>query len=329
MRKQYLAMERFVKSKFHALKARRRYRRARLQQQSLEFMEDGKLSLGEQLLFVTGFDKSGTTWLMNLFNCHPSIFCQGSGQFFNYFLEGVHFLADPGGYRHIANVILQNPWYKGSGHVWLTEQGVQESSRRIIMNSMLEFPAKEHTLLFGDKSTVQDCFLIREVFPKAHIVAIVRDGRDVAVSFAYHFKRRGKPTKFTTDGKLSEDHLVDVAKAWSLYNEHILKFKETGDERFSFLRYEDLLSDTESLIRGVFSALSVNAEPSTVREIVAKNSFERLSGGRKPGQEDPGSFFRKGVANDWKNHLSKSEADTFGLYASEMLRTFGYDLVGV
>lgn len=238
MKRHYLSLERLFRSKYRAYQSRRLYQEARLRQAS-QSLDDSNINLGEPLLFVTGFDKSGTTWLMQLLNDHPQIVCRGSGQFFNYYKEGIHFLADPGGYRHMASLILQNPWYKGSGHVWLTDEGVQETARKAILHSMLGFARDEQKIYVGDKSTVQDCSLIRKLFPKAQIVAIVRDGRDVAVSFAYHFKRRGKPDKFAADGKLAENHLVKVAQAWSLYNEHILKFSGSNDERFFMMKYED------------------------------------------------------------------------------------------
>jgi hypothetical protein len=237
----YLSFQRFLGSKYRAFQSKRLYENARLRHTTQSF-ESADMN-GGRLIFVTGFDKSGTTWLMHLLNDHPQIVCRGSGQYFNYYKEGIHFLADPGGYRHMTNLILQHPWYKGSGYVWLTDEGIHEMARTTIIRAMLGFSRDEKTLFVGDKSTVQDCFLIRQLFPEAHIIAIVRDGRDV-VSFAYHFKRRGKPEKFAADGKLAENHLIDVARAWSLYNEHISKFSESGDPKFTLLKYETCPSPT-------------------------------------------------------------------------------------
>jgi len=321
--KYYLSLQRFLESKYQAFQSKRLYENARLRQTN-QLTENPDLS-GSTLIFVTGFDKSGTTWLMQLLNDHPQIVCRGSGQFFNYYQEGIHYLANPGGYRALTSMILQNPWYKGSGKVWVTDQGVHETVRNIILHSMLAFSNGKETVFIGDKSTVQDCFLIRKLFPESHIVAIVRDGRDVAVSFAYHFKRRGKPDKFAADGRLEETYLVNVAQGWSLYNDHISKFASSGDKKFNLLKYESLLSDAEPLISNLLEKLAVNNEPPIVRSMVSKNSFERLTGGRKPGEEDPNSFFRKGVAQDWKNHLSPLEVKTFGSYAGKVLNTFGYE----
>ncbi len=92
------------------------------------------------------------------------------------------------------------------------------------------------------------------------------------------------------------------------------------------MKYEDLLFDPEPIMQRLLQKLSVNSDSAVVQSMVSRNSFERMSGGRKPGEEDPNSFFRKGVASDWKNHLSPVEVQTFGSYADPVLKTFGYEL---
>ena len=53
-------------------------------------------------------------------------------------------------------------------------------------------------------------------------------------------------------------------------------------------------------------------------------SFEKLSKGRKRGEEDPSSFFRKGVAGDWKHVFTQGEREIFDNEAGELLVTLGY-----
>lgn len=47
-----------------------------------------------------------------------------------------------------------------------------------------------------------------------------------------------------------------------------------------------------------------------LRKTVAAQSFQKLAG-RKPGQEDPKSHYRKGVAGDWQNYLTGENKDLF------------------
>jgi len=58
---------------------------------------------------------------------------------------------------------------------------------------------------------------------------------------------------------------------------------------------------------------------------VGSASFEKLSRGRERGQEDPSSFYRKGVAGDWKNHFSKEDRRVFKEEAGELLIRLGYE----
>jgi hypothetical protein len=50
----------------------------------------------------------------------------------------------------------------------------------------------------------------------------------------------------------------------------------------------------------------------------------RLSKGRKRGEEDPSSFFRKGVAGDWKHVFTQREREIFDREAGELLTRLGY-----
>jgi hypothetical protein len=59
--------------------------------------------------------------------------------------------------------------------------------------------------------------------------------------------------------------------------------------------------------------------------IIWENSFERLSGGRKPGQEDSANHYRKGVAGDWKNHFKPVHVREFKRRYNDILLQYGYE----
>jgi hypothetical protein len=54
-------------------------------------------------------------------------------------------------------------------------------------------------------------------------------------------------------------------------------------------------------------------------------SFERLSKGRERGQEDPSSFFRKGVAGDWRSVFTEKDRRVFKEEAGQLLVRLGYE----
>ncbi len=47
--------------------------------------------------------------------------------------------------------------------------------------------------------------------------------------------------------------------------------------------------------------------------------------GRKQGQEDKNSFYRKGVRGDWRNHLTESDQALFKSLAGDLLIRLGYE----
>lgn len=59
--------------------------------------------------------------------------------------------------------------------------------------------------------------------------------------------------------------------------------------------------------------------------IVWENDFARKAGGRRPGEEDPRSHYRKGVAGDWRNHFEPEHIDFFKARYNDLLLKLGYE----
>jgi hypothetical protein len=54
-------------------------------------------------------------------------------------------------------------------------------------------------------------------------------------------------------------------------------------------------------------------------------SFQRLAGGRRPGEEDPASHYRRGVAGDWRNHLTPRHLVAFRERFGDLPERLGYE----
>lgn len=59
--------------------------------------------------------------------------------------------------------------------------------------------------------------------------------------------------------------------------------------------------------------------------IVSRHSFTRLTRGRKKGEEDVTSHYRKGEAGDWRNHFSDEIESAFKNRYQDLLETLGYE----
>jgi hypothetical protein len=94
---------------------------------------------------------------------------------------------------------------------------------------------------------------------------------------------------------------------------------------YTEVRYEDLLERPNEEVQRLLGFLGVDADERLVEHCVSSASFEKLSRGRERGQEDPSSFYRKGVAGDWKNHFTEEDRRVFKEEAGELLIRLGYE----
>lgn len=60
-------------------------------------------------------------------------------------------------------------------------------------------------------------------------------------------------------------------------------------------------------------------------QIVDRNSFSNLAGGRRKGEEDVKSHYRKGVAGDWRNHFTEELVQAFKDNYNDLLLRVGYE----
>jgi hypothetical protein len=64
--------------------------------------------------------------------------------------------------------------------------------------------------------------------------------------------------------------------------------------------------------------------PERADAVTEEFSFERQSG-RRSGEENKGSFLRKGVVGDWRGRFSPEAREVFDRYAGEELILLGYE----
>jgi len=91
------------------------------------------------------------------------------------------------------------------------------------------------------------------------------------------------------------------------------------------IRYEDLLADFSGTVRALLTFLDVDTSQETIANLRRETDFKQLSGGRAPGETDPNSYFRKGVAGDWRQILSKAQIALAEETCGTQLEAYGYD----
>lgn len=302
--------------------------------------------------FAVGHSRSGTTWLQRLLNSHPDVLCKGSGMFFGRdadLHEGRTTL-----YAALDDCKPLRVWHGMRPNDWSGPDFDEELAavmRSFIQTVLGRALAKSGKTMVVDRTPHYVSYLdeVHTVFPETKVVHIIRDGRDSAISNLHAVwntaRDRGGPVDLDAeeterrdayqedpDGYLksgesifTEQRITSLAKRWT---RTIRKGRHDGRTLFGpnylELRYESLLKDTVSELEKLFGFLEVSQDREILEQIAVKNSFERWAG-RKPGEEQLGSFFRKGVSGDWKHVFNARDREVYRRHAGGLLAELGYE----
>jgi hypothetical protein len=139
----------------------------------------------------------------------------------------------------------------------------------------------------------------------SNVIYIVRDGRDVAVSYYHHSLRKGHiepKVDFADFLELFNQGDVDGFGIWS---EHVTSWLNQDEVPVLLVRYEDLLKDAEQELMRILEFAGVKIEIDRVKSAVEASKFENMrkqeEKNRKktgePGGKKDEKFMRKGKKN--------------------------------
>ncbi len=159
---------------------------------------------------------------------------------------------------------------------------------------------------------------------------IIRDLRDTLVSSYFSFRNSHRaemgwmPKYRAVLQRLNkEDGLLYMIDVWLHQPAAIQKSWIASGE--TYYRLEEILTDPARQVGAIFQSICDNASDGDVKRLLGQHSFLTLSGGRKPGQEDPNSHYRKGVPGDWREHFSPKVKSRFKESFGELPRLAGYE----
>jgi hypothetical protein len=212
------------------------------------------------------------------------------------------------------------PYYHGlgTGHLQMVVQ--------ILIGSLLvQKGLKPKLKCIGDKTPRYNLGLdtLHRFFPRAKYIHIVRDGRDVVASAMHHALRIGHKEVLTKGSEQHQKQIVQSARIWSQNVAAWRKFAGEHPQACVQISYEQLQEEPLKASIEVFQALGASADEKTVQACIDEASFKKLSG-RDAGTEDKGSFFRKGVVGDWRNHFDRRDLELFMKNAGALMRELGY-----
>lgn len=284
--------------------------------------------------FLCGCWRSGTHWVARVLNLHPDIHIVGEFHF-NHLLNG---LANFTAQSHATGV---GGWYQGHKPYLskIATESIRTLARRCVYAATR---SKRDATWIGDHSPRR----LEELLPGAPNILVVRDGRDVLVSQAFHslrasqieffrpafrkfagrymaeFQQNPDAFKGTTRGFLSENLWVRAqARDWAAYIRSDLAARErliASGTPILTVRYEDLHRDFEARRSEMYRFFDLDPA------MAAPPCHETKT---LPGfkQETVTSDNRKGIVGDWMNYFDDRIKRIFKEEAGQTLIDLGYE----
>lgn len=296
-----------------------------------------------KFLFISGSHKSGTSWLAHMVNAHPSIKIPR---------EELWLFGEPDSVsrsvRRSLHAWSQLPTVKYllNDDPALVRATINSSIRGAVRGAITATLGDLSGIrVVGDKTPYYYAINVeelQEIYPDAFYIHVVRDPRDVIVSHHYHAYRlaewdffgdremaRANSELLQAGGDLEKgmlDHFATSRLAVDWLNVQLgsRRARELFPGRYFECRYEDLIVYGSTIISSIFDFLEEPISSDQCNEIFSTFSFQNMSSGRKAGEADNKSFFRKGIVGDWKNHFTSDNLRVVRAVCGQIATDFGY-----
>ena len=285
--------------------------------------------------FIVGVGRSGTTLLRMMLDAHPELAIPPETYF-------VPRLADKAGTSHLTPELLLDTAVSDHRHRW-KEFGISKEEYLDRLRAIPKLNPGDAARAFyrlyaeqaskrrwGDKTPnyVQRMRRINSMLPESRFVHVIRDGRDVAVSWQRRLARRELPG------------LIPLERLAERWRGQILKAREDSAALAHYMevRYEQLVLDTESTLRQVAEFIELPWDPAMLdyHQGAAARHRELVTGlegdARRRGEEQmrahelttqPPQPGRVGI---WKDEMSPADRAVFTREAGDLLSELGYEV---
>ena len=290
--------------------------------------------------FIFGHARSGTTLLARLVRVHPEVHCNWQGHFFTRppLLSGM--ASDP----EVA------AWLARPSNRWNRGRDLTPVVLRAVADYLLERDARrEGKRVVGDKSpnVLTNGEAVRHmhsIYPDAHLIFIVRDGRDALLSHRFQNFIDGPQFLPREDLRIRDDFarrpdlyfagqrsiftpaaLRRMADGWvrNVGETHELGQQLYGGRYFS-LRFEDLLKDPYEHLARLWEFLGVNPAGLERALAIEMDSNPDAEWQRQKAGELVAPL-EKGRRGSWRELFTPRDKQVFKEIAGKTLIAWGYE----
>jgi hypothetical protein len=173
------------------------------------------------------------------------------------------------------------------------------------------------------------------------VVYIVRDPRDVAVSFYFYNLKVGViPDGYSMDEfvrRFVAANVISYADRVGCWEDHVLSWVRLrqGNPGFLLLRYEDLLSDAAKELAKIAALLKIDATPERLERAVQLSSVAQMRSLEQKQSKDwvatkdtrqDIAFVREAKSGGWRKKLSPAAVHIIEQAWGATMRELGYEL---
>ena len=264
----------------------------------MEYLED------ENYTFLLCSERSGSNFITKLMNNHSSICGPSTKHIINPLVRN-YFRYQPLTNKQNWNNLLQNVFslFQVSFSIWNSGFTLEELLANIKKGSI-----RDVINYFFTKETFKNnkthCFVkeikayefypfIKKEFPKANYLHLVRDPRDMALSWK--------------KSKIHQGGIVAAAKQWKEDQQQYLKITELEKANFKSvtLKYENLVSDTENQLKKFLKNVNLDFQEEMIH--LEKDKLTQKNAGQQKAWENLSKPVMKDNFNKFEKELTTQE----------------------
>lgn len=279
-------------------------------------------SLRNPYLFLVGCPRSGTTLLQRMIDSHPDLAVANDSHFVPRAVARYGAEADVPLTDELVDRVFR---YRRFERLGLSEAARREAAARAktyagFVSELYSEHARLHGKeLAGEKTPdyVRYLPLLHALFPRARVIHIVRDGRDVALSTLEWASEAKGPGKFA----LWREEPVAVCALWWRWQVDSGRREgaRMGAVLYREVGYEQLVDDPESTLRSLSDFLDLPFAAEMVAFYEGKTRSNRhLSAKSAWLPPTPG-------LRDWRRDMAPRDVEIFEAIAGDFLSELGYE----
>jgi exopolysaccharide biosynthesis WecB/TagA/CpsF family protein len=291
-----------------------------------------------KIIFITGASRSGTTLLSFVLRRHADVFGLRELQFFGQ-------AWDPRDvnrrFSRAEAIEAATQLYANQEHgVLVHHVGPEHRAAAVALVDSLGAAACDPAELFAGaihdianhagksipcEQTPRYIFYARpllDLYPRAHIIHLVRDPRAVMASQKNRWRRR----KLAADGRAVPRyeavrvwvnyHPYTVGRLWAQATRAALELAQ--HPRVTILRYEDLVQHPERTVRTLCERLGISYDPAMLDVAQVNSSHQSSAGGARKGMHSD-------AIDRWRHALTSGETAVTEQLCGPLMRRFGYE----